>query len=161
MLSCNPGRGCVFRDALSSPFIYHHFIITQSSLYHHPIITLSSPNHHFIITQSSLYHHPRPLSHRVSESPRVGCFGWSRNLKQLWSLSRIKCQTPKKTHKFICALYLGKTNFKYHFIELTILGCLAAIYILYIYIYIYICIYIYIYIHTYIYIRSYCENKLL
>ena len=32
-----------------------------------------------------------------------------------------------------CALYLGKTNFKYQFTGLTILGCLAAIYILYMY----------------------------
>ena len=31
-----------------------------------------------------------------SESPGVGDFGWSRNLKQLWSRSWKKCPTPKK-----------------------------------------------------------------
>ena len=42
--------------------------------------------------------------------------------------AELKCTLPK--YKFICALYLGKTNFKYQFRGLTTLGCLAAIYIL-------------------------------
>ena len=58
-----------------------------------------------------------------SESPRVGGqrfwldleSGRSRNLKQLWS--RKKCPTPKKIYiykyKCTCALYMGKTNYKY------------------------------------------------
>ena len=33
----------------------------------------------------------------------------------------------------ICALYLGKTNFKYYFTGFAILGCLAAIYIIYVF----------------------------
>ena len=33
----------------------------------------------------------------------------------------------------ICAPYLGKTSFKYQFTGFAILGCLAAIYILYMY----------------------------
>ena len=42
--------------------------------------------------------------------------------------AELNCTLPK--YKFICALYLGKTNFKYQFRGLTTLGCLAAIYIL-------------------------------
>ena len=42
--------------------------------------------------------------------------------------AEVNCTLPK--YKFICALYLGKTNFKYQFTGLTTLGCLAAIYIL-------------------------------
>ena len=42
--------------------------------------------------------------------------------------AELNCTLPK--YKFICALYLGKTNFEYQFRGLTTLGCLAAIYIL-------------------------------
>ena len=42
--------------------------------------------------------------------------------------AELNCTLPK--YKFICALYLGKTNFKYQFTGLTTLGCLADIYIL-------------------------------
>ena len=45
--------------------------------------------------------------------------------------AELNCTLPK--YKFICALYLGKSNFKYQFTGLTTLGCLAAIYILNIY----------------------------
>ena len=43
----------------------------------------------------------------------------------------------RKKYKCICALYLGKTNYKYQLTGFAILGCLAAIYIYYIYIYIF------------------------
>ena len=53
----------------------------------------------------------------------------------------------------ICALYMGKTIYKYQLTGFAILGCLTVIYILCIYnIYMYIYIYIYVYIYIYIYI---------
>ena len=60
-----------------------------------------------------------------------------------------KMPVSKKIYIYIfgiCALYMGKTIYKYQITGFAILGCLAVIYILYniynIYIYIYKCIYI-------------------
>ena len=78
---------------------------------------------------------PYPSQAFAHESSKVGGRG-KRETEFKTALESEKIQKmpySEKKYKCICALYLGKTNFKYQLTGFAILSCLAAIYILYIY----------------------------